>query len=152
MLYIRVILSLVSILILIYVITWALSKKKKLNQVGNFTHLGAIPLGPNKTIQVVEIGNKIYILGVGEDVRLIQIIEENEDIKAIKKVADIQPNRIPWLRNISIKKKGLNDENYFERELAEKIEQLKVKRIQSVNKLFDLKDEKRGISDQHEEV
>lgn len=129
------------IILLIYLFFWFIVKRNRGIKSNIFNHLGGIPLGQNKTVQVVEIGNKIYILGVGEDVQAIQVIENEEDIEAIKetiKPFDVQNTRLAgWLKSkLNFKNKG-KFENQFEYELAEKIEQLKGKRIQSVNQLFD---------------
>lgn len=45
--------------------------------------LGGVPLGQNKSLQLVEIGSSIYILGVGEEVSLIQKVDDPEEIELI---------------------------------------------------------------------
>lgn len=46
-------------------------------------HLGGVGLGQNKSVQMVKIGNSLYVLGVGEDVRLLEKIDEQSEIDAI---------------------------------------------------------------------
>lgn len=46
-------------------------------------HLGGVGLGQNKSVQMVKIGNCLYVVGVGEDVRLLEKIDEQEEIDAI---------------------------------------------------------------------
>lgn len=38
--------------------------------------LGGVGLGPQKSIQLVEIGGVLYVLGVGQDVTLLRIIDD----------------------------------------------------------------------------
>jgi flagellar protein FliO/FliZ len=46
-------------------------------------HMGGVGLGQNKSVQMIKIGSSLYIVGVGEDVRLLEKIEEQEEIDAI---------------------------------------------------------------------
>lgn len=149
------------VLLLIYLLFYFIGKRKKIIKSDLLSHLGGIPLGQNKSIQIVEIGNKIYILGIGEDVNLIKIIESKEDIEAIKEtgdnLSDPVNNRLSILFDrlkviFKFSKNGQKDQykNQFENELAEKIEQIKEKRIQSVNQWFDERDEDVEKRDQHE--
>lgn len=41
--------------------------------------LGGAVLGQNKSVQVVEIGRQIYILGIGDDVRILDKINKAEE-------------------------------------------------------------------------
>jgi flagellar protein FliO/FliZ len=46
-------------------------------------HLGGVGLGQNKSVQIVKVGNSLYVVGVGEDVTLLDKIDEQEEIDAI---------------------------------------------------------------------
>ena len=41
--------------------------------------LGGIPLGQNKSLQVVELSGRVYIVGVGDNITLLDKIDEPED-------------------------------------------------------------------------
>lgn len=45
--------------------------------------LGGVPLGPNKSVQIIEIGSSIYVVGVGDNVNLIQRIDDPEEVALI---------------------------------------------------------------------
>ncbi|MGN7356022.1 flagellar biosynthetic protein FliO [Paenibacillus sp. SAF-054] len=45
--------------------------------------LGAVGLGPNKSLQVIEIGSSLYLVGVGEDIRLVDKITDPEEVSVI---------------------------------------------------------------------
>lgn len=46
--------------------------------------LGAVGMGPNKSLQIVEIGGSIYVIGVGEDVRLVDKISDPAEVALIQ--------------------------------------------------------------------
>ncbi|MFS0727853.1 flagellar biosynthetic protein FliO [Paenibacillus sp. 1P07SE] len=45
--------------------------------------LGGVGLGPNKSLQVVELGGKVYILGVGDDITLLDTVKNPEEVEAL---------------------------------------------------------------------
>lgn len=46
--------------------------------------LGALGLGPNKSIQLIEVGNSLYLVGVGEDITLVDKITDPAEIELLK--------------------------------------------------------------------
>ncbi|MEX2103962.1 MAG: flagellar biosynthetic protein FliO [Bacilli bacterium] len=54
-------------------------------------HLGGVGLGQNKSVQMVKIGNTLYVVGVGEDVRLLEKIDQQDEIDAIFKSLNSTP-------------------------------------------------------------
>jgi flagellar protein FliO/FliZ len=45
--------------------------------------IGGVGLGPNKTLQVIELGNSVYLVGVGENISLVDKISDPEEVAAI---------------------------------------------------------------------
>jgi flagellar protein FliO/FliZ len=45
--------------------------------------LGGCSLGPQKSLQIVQIGSALYIVGVGENVTLLRCIEEQEEVEGL---------------------------------------------------------------------
>ncbi|HEY2494703.1 MAG TPA: flagellar biosynthetic protein FliO [Paenibacillus sp.] len=45
--------------------------------------LGGVGLGANKTLQIIEIGTSVYLVGVGEDIRLVDKISDPEEVAYI---------------------------------------------------------------------
>ncbi|MCC3376226.1 flagellar biosynthetic protein FliO [Cohnella sp. REN36] len=65
--------------------------------------LGGLPLGTNKSMQIVEWNGRIYVLGVGDDVTLIECISDPEQVAALLAAQDVanaeaKPGLPPWLR------------------------------------------------------
>ncbi|MGD9677127.1 MAG: flagellar biosynthetic protein FliO [Vulcanibacillus sp.] len=135
---IKMFIYLIVILLLIYSLFWFINKKNRFIKSSLFNNFGGHPLGQNKSIQVIEIGNKIYILGVSGEINLIKVLEEEEDIKAIKKLVYSNDGRSKMFTLFKNKKKSSKQ---FENELAEKFDQLKEKRLYSINNIFDERDE-----------
>lgn len=46
--------------------------------------LGALGLGPNKSIQLVEVGSSLYLIGVGEDISVVDKITDPAEIELLK--------------------------------------------------------------------
>ncbi|RLL45526.1 flagellar protein [Oceanobacillus piezotolerans] len=73
--------ALLLVLALIYILIKLLGKRNRLgNQSKVLENMGGISLGANKSIQIVRIGTKLYLVGVGENVQLLQEVTEGEVI------------------------------------------------------------------------
>lgn len=78
------------ILFLVVIIGIFLLIMKTVSQKGSFFRadrslrtVGGIGLGQNKSVQLVQIGKTLYVLGVGEEVGLVDKIEDEEEIQFI---------------------------------------------------------------------
>ncbi|MEK3722175.1 flagellar biosynthetic protein FliO [Paenibacillus sp. FSL H8-0034] len=83
---IKVIFFLILIIGLFFIIIKFLSQKNKFLFGRSMRSLGGVPLGPNKSIQVVEIGRSLYIVGVGENVQLLEKIEDEDEVSYISEM------------------------------------------------------------------
>ncbi|MBW5444563.1 flagellar protein [Cohnella sp. CFH 77786] len=66
--------------------------------------LGGFPLGTNKSMQIVEWNGRIYVLGVGEDVTLLESITDPETVASLlaehDSAAESSASPLPeWLRS-----------------------------------------------------
>ncbi|WP_165894982.1 flagellar biosynthetic protein FliO [Tepidibacillus fermentans] len=155
---------------MIYFLFRFLSRKNGLVRSNAFQLLGGIPLGQNKSIQFVEIGQKIYVLGIGQDVHLLQIIDNQEELQQIRDLVSapsIANDRlIGWLNHIKsvfsplkrfMEKKNLekiHSIKSFEELLNRKMADLKEQRTQSLKEIIhtksDTSTEKLGKRDSDE--
>lgn len=72
--------SFILIIALLFFVLKYLAKKTKMHQAAGPIHaLGGHSLGNNKSLQMVMIGETLYIVGVGEDVNLIRTIPPGEE-------------------------------------------------------------------------
>ena len=80
--YIKVLLSLVLVLgILIFVLRFLNKRNQNYQQNSIIRNLGGHSVGAQKSVQLLHIGNQIYIVGVGEDVQLLQVISDPREIE-----------------------------------------------------------------------
>lgn len=78
---IKMFFALLLVLALIYLLLKFLSKRNKIfNQVKALENIGGISVGQNKSIQIIRIGTRVYVVGVGDNVELLHEIS-NEDEK-----------------------------------------------------------------------
>lgn len=72
--------ALLLVLALIYLLLKFLSKRNKIfSQVKALENVGGISVGQNKSIQIIRIANRMYVVGVGDNVELLhEITNENE--------------------------------------------------------------------------
>jgi len=65
--------------------------------------LGGCAVGQNKSVQVVQIGDGLYVLGIGDDVQLLRYIppgDEAERLRALFDAAGTGSDRRGWLGRI----------------------------------------------------
>jgi flagellar protein FliO/FliZ len=65
--------------------------------------LGGLPLGTNKSMQIVEWNGRIYVLGVGENVTLLEAVTDSDMVAALladfdTEAASTNPVLPEWLR------------------------------------------------------
>lgn len=96
---VQVVFSLGFIILLIYLLLRFLGKRKIGQHQGPIKVISAAPLGNGKTVQVLMIGESLYIVGVGDDVQLLRLIPPGEEADLILADAEIQPLKTPlsWL-------------------------------------------------------
>ncbi len=54
-------------------------RQRFLREVGGIRYLGGFPLGAQKSLQLVEIAGKVYVLGVAEEVQLLRLIDDPDE-------------------------------------------------------------------------
>lgn len=105
-LFIKFIFSFILVIGLLFVLLRFLSKRSRLMQPnGLVLPLGGHVLGNNRSLQVVLIGQTIYILGVGETVTMIRSIAQGEEYQHLLESYENQAdgNTPNWLAKDSIK-------------------------------------------------
>ncbi len=110
--FIQVVLALLFIGALIYLLVKFLSVKNRLTSINQpIKIIGTVPLTPQKSVRVVELGKSLYFLGVGDDITLLQKIDDEEEIELIKLTV-----------------KGTNTSSSFSKILKSKMLDIKTKR------------------------
>jgi flagellar protein FliO/FliZ len=91
--FIKVIVTLAVIVGLIVLLIRFLAAKNKRWSGERSLHVHAgVTLGQNKSLQVVEIGDAVYIVGVGEDITLLDKIDDPERAEALLSSLELKPS------------------------------------------------------------
>jgi flagellar protein FliO/FliZ len=132
---VRVFFALAFVGILIFFLVRFLSRKSgNFNSTRKLRIVAGIGLSPQKSMQIVEVGNKLYIVGVGNDIQVLDKIEAPEEIEALIESLDapLIENQflLTWKDKISTwfkKKEVVSEEMELDIEEYEKLfsEQLK---------------------------
>lgn len=82
--YIKILLSLVFVLALLIMVLKFLNKRNLNYQQNSIVrNIGGLSIGAQKSVQLLHIGNSLYVVGVGEDVRLLKEIASPEEVEQI---------------------------------------------------------------------
>ncbi|WP_456271535.1 flagellar biosynthetic protein FliO [Bacillus sp. AK031] len=93
--YIKMIFALVFVIALIYFLLKFINQKSKSFQQTKLIHnLGGTTLGGNRSVQLVKVGDRILILGVGEDIQLLKEIDGVEEKEEILEYYEEKPQGI----------------------------------------------------------
>lgn len=133
---------LVLVLALIYVLIRFLgARQRKMQNHSVFQNLGGLGLGTNKSLQLIKIGQSLYVIGVADQITLIKEIKNSDEMDFITKQMEEQENMLskrflgtwPW------NKKGNEEqqagEASFQTMFQESIKQHQVKQKEAENKL-----------------
>ncbi|WP_112180854.1 MULTISPECIES: flagellar biosynthetic protein FliO [Paraliobacillus] len=82
--FLKIVLSLILILGLMYLLLKLFNKKTKLYKHANtLENIGGVPLGSNKSIQMIRIGDSIFVVGVADNIELLTEITDEETKKQL---------------------------------------------------------------------
>lgn len=82
--YIKMVLALIFVVALFYGLMKFLNKRNLTFQRNQMVqNLGGLSLGAQKSVQLLQIGKKIYLVGVGEDVQLIREITDPQEVEEL---------------------------------------------------------------------
>ncbi|RJG22303.1 flagellar biosynthetic protein FliO [Paenibacillus thiaminolyticus] len=89
-----VLLSLAVIIVLIVLLIKWLNRKNRMWQMNqSIRTIGGTGLGPNKSLQIIEVGDVVYILGIGEDITLIDKISDPEQAARLMASLERAPSK-----------------------------------------------------------
>lgn len=124
------------VLALLYFMLRFMNNKNKAYQKGNIiTNLGGTNLGSNKSIQMVKVGEKLYVVGVGDDVRLLSEITDRDEIEQILETYNqkLENRVVPAEKFVNWLKKKQNKEinnDSFTDQLKQQLDEIKNNRKQ----------------------
>lgn len=151
---IKLILATLFVLFLIYALLRFMNQRGRFlsGKRGLIEHLGGSNVGTNRSVQLVKVGKRILIVGVGESVQLLREIDDDDEVKELLSMHNeslqqmLEPNKwLSQLFNRFIKKKEMENEATPFRDLfARQMEELAKER----QKLLKQIEEKGTTSDE----
>jgi len=119
--------------------------------------LGGYPLGTNKSMQIVEWNGRIYVLGVGENITLLESITDQELVDALLAeheagMTNMGPALPDWLRKWTERNKPQSEDlasttagadSSFEKSLENRLRELSERRQKAEQLLEDNRSEDR---------
>ncbi|SHR14354.1 flagella biosynthesis protein FliZ [Mycobacteroides abscessus subsp. abscessus] len=146
--FIKMVFATIFVIALLYAVLKFINKRSRSFSSNQLVeNLGGTALGTNRSIQIVKIGNRVLVVGVGEDVKLLKEIDDEDEARQIindynnrmdqlVQPSDIVTKLIERTRNI---KQGTSkEETSFSSTLKAQLEELSKGR----KKLFDEMDKK----------
>ncbi|WP_440119795.1 flagellar biosynthetic protein FliO [Paenibacillus sp. QZ-Y1] len=82
LIWVIVVLAVILVLI-VYLIRFLNKRNQRLFRDGTIRILGGVGLGQNKSLQIIEIGGSVYLLGVGDDIQLVDKVSDLEEAQRI---------------------------------------------------------------------
>ncbi len=146
--FIKMIFATIFVIALLYAVLKFINKRSRSFSSNQLVeNLGGTALGTNRSIQIVKIGNRVLVVGVGEDVKLLKEIDDEDEARQI--ITDynnrmdqlVQPSDIVTKlieRTRNIKQGTSKEETSFSSTLKTQLEELSKGR----KKLFDEMDKK----------
>ncbi|GAB1155505.1 hypothetical protein YWY31_15300 [Paenibacillus illinoisensis] len=80
--WVIVVLAVILVLI-VYLLRFLNKRNQQWFRSGTVRILGGVGLGPNKSLQIIEIGGNVYLVGVGENIQLLDKISDLEEAQRI---------------------------------------------------------------------
>jgi flagellar protein FliO/FliZ len=154
--FLKMFIALGFVLFLIYFLLKFVTKRNGIFQQGqSIVNLGGTSLGQNKSIQIIKVGNRVLVVGVGESISLLKEIDDQQESKELiaeferKQELVVEPKdlmqKVSNLLNPSSKANRSNkNDGTFSTSFKEQLEKLKYERTKQ------LEDVKRKGLNMHE--
>ncbi len=82
--FLKMIFATIFVIALLYAVLKFINKRSRSFSSNQLVeNLGGTALGTNRSIQIVKIGNRVIVVGVGEDVKLLKEIDDEEEARQI---------------------------------------------------------------------
>ncbi|MBS4217739.1 flagellar biosynthetic protein FliO [Bacillus sp. FJAT-49711] len=151
---VKMVFALIFVIAILYFLLKFINKRSQSYQQNRLVqNIGGTPLGGNRSIQIVKVGNRLLILGVGEDVQLLKEITDGEDYENYMRQYEeqleqsLQPVDMmtKWIKRMK-KTNETNEMSHqpFHTHLKRQLDEIKRERKQTMNKL----DNKRSNTDE----
>lgn len=124
--FLKMIFALLLVLALIYLILLFMKKRNKLQANSHLLeNLGGISLGSSKSVQLIKVGDKVYLIGVGESVQLMTEITDETLKETLLAESEEDEPVVNLIQNIFQGRKQKTSEEVFTNKFKKELEKLK---------------------------
>ncbi|MEK5333915.1 MULTISPECIES: flagellar biosynthetic protein FliO [unclassified Lysinibacillus] len=113
--YIKMVLALIFVVALFYGLMKFLNKRNLTFQRNQMVqNLGGLSLGAQKSVQLLQIGKSLYLVGVGDDVQLLREITDPQEVEALLSLYNEKQEYAatsPYIAEVFSKLKRKNNQN-----------------------------------------
>ncbi|SFP07859.1 flagellar biosynthetic protein FliO [Salibacterium halotolerans] len=86
---VQLFLALGAVIALMYLLLRFINKRSQRFQSNRtMQNLGGVPLGQNKSVQLVKVGQRLLVVGVGDSIQLLKEVDNEEEMEEL-----LEPNR-----------------------------------------------------------
>lgn len=122
--------ALLFVIFLIYAVIKLLNKRNKMIRPFQYIeNLGGTSLGQNRSVQLIKVGERVMVVGVGDSIQLLKEIEDEEERKAIlhhhEETVNPKIDWPKWLEQVKSRNKGPEEKNSFVDSLKKELEVVK---------------------------
>lgn len=108
--YVKMIFALLFVIILLYgLLRFVNSRNKSFQQNQLIQNLGGVGLGQGKSVQLLQAGNALLLVGIGEDITLIKEITDPKEIANLTKIYEDKQDigkTVPYISELFTLLKG----------------------------------------------
>ncbi|KMK77228.1 flagellar biosynthetic protein FliO [Alkalihalobacillus pseudalcaliphilus] len=140
---IRLLIAFAFIVVLIYFGLRFINKKTQRFQSSHYLqNLSGVSLGANRSVQIVRVGEKLLIVGVGDSIQLLKEVDDPEEIEKLlnmheeqmQKMNDIPLEKgVAWLKGLTNKQKAQTSTKTENDQEAQAFKQLLDKQLADVS-------------------
>ncbi len=95
LLFVQLFGALIFVIALIYLLLRFLNKRtRSYRSTQVLQNLGGVPLGSNRSVQLVKVGERLLVVGVGDTIQLLKEIEQKDEIEHLLKQQDEQLEKL----------------------------------------------------------
>ncbi len=82
--FLKIFFALAIVLALIYMLyRFAAKKSGRFRGISHLQNLGGVSVGANRSVQLIQMGDELMVIGVGDDVRLLKEIDDPEVVASL---------------------------------------------------------------------
>lgn len=108
--YVKMIFALLFVVLLLYgLLRFVNSKNKTFQQNNLIQNLGGVGVSQGKSVQLLQVGNSLFLVGIGEDITLLKEIEDPEEKAKLTKIYEEKQDigkTVPYIAELIQRLKG----------------------------------------------